>query len=335
MSFPECLVSVVVPVLNEAACLPRLVQELRAACDGLPYAFEFLFVDDGSTDETVAVLAELHHEDERICYLALARNFGHQAALSAGLEHATGDVVITMDGDLQHPPRLIPQLLEQWQAGFDVVNTLRCTTADSGPLKQLCSRAFYRVFNGLANLHIEPGSADFRLLARPVVDALNRTAERHRFYRGLVPWVGFRQTCVAFHAPPRWAGRAKFTFLRSLRFALDGITSFSYYPLRLMTLFGLLVVCLTFLYGAWSLAAHLLGGYTVPGWTSLQLSMLFLGGCQILGIGLLGEYVGRIFEQVKGRPLYVVRAGEGLPDVPGPRRPARARLVAVAPDADE
>jgi len=322
------LISVVIPVLNEADCLSKLYEELRLVCDPLPYDFEFLFVDDGSTDQTGEMLAGLRQGDERICYLLLSRNFGHQAALSAGLNHADGDAVIMMDGDLQHPPQLIPLLLECWRNGYDVVNTLRIETEGIHPFKRLCSSLFYRVFNWAANISLKPGSADFRLLARPVVNVLNELPERHRFLRGLIPWMGFRQTVVEFTAPCRWAGQSKYNFLRSLRFALDGITAFSFYPLRRLTILGWLITLASLLYGVYALTAHLLGRGTVPGWTSLLLCILFFGGCQLLVAGVLGEYIGRILEQVKGRPLYISRESAGISSLnrdrsepPGASRP--------------
>ncbi len=301
------LVSVVVPGLNEARCLPALHEELRRVCDPLNFRFEFLFVDDGSTDETPQVLADLRAKDPRVRYLVLSRNFGHQAALSAGLDHAAGQAVIMMDGDLQHPPALIPELLQQWQGGYDVVNTRRRETADVSPLKRLLSRLFYKVFNWLANVQIHPGTADFRLLARPALDALNSLPERPRFLRGLVPWLGFRQTYVEFTAPPRWAGQPKYNFWRSLRLAMEGITAFSLYPLRRLALFGWFIILLSLIMALWALFDHLILHVTVPGWTSLIICVLFLGGCQLLTLAVLGEYVGRILEQVKGRPLYIVR----------------------------
>ncbi len=329
MAAKAALVSVVIPMLNEAECLPKLFEELRRHCDGLAYRFEFLFVDDGSTDATPAVLAGLHQRDARVRYLRLSRNFGHQAALSAGLAHAAGDAVVMMDGDLQHPPALIPALLEKFEAGYEVVNTVRRETAEAGPLKRFCSRLFYRVFNWAASVRIEPGGADFRLLARPAVDALNELPEVHRFLRGLVPWLGFRQTAVEFDAPRRFAGRPKYTFGKSLRFALEGITAFSYYPLRRAAVFGWVMAVAGFGYGLAAVAAYFLTRATVPGWTSLLACMVFLGGCQLLVTGVLGEYLGRVLEQVKGRPLYIIREAVGLAVVPA------RRLGGAAVSADD
>jgi dolichol-phosphate mannosyltransferase len=249
----------------------------------------------------------------------LSRNFGHQAALSAGLAHAVGDAVVMMDGDLQHPPALIPDLLKQWRAGFDVVNTIRRDAGHVGLLKRWLSRCFYRAFNWLANVQIEPGAADFRLVSRPVLDVLNGLPERPRFLRGLVPWLGFRQTHVEFTAPPRWAGRAKYSFGRSLRLALEGITAFSYYPLRRLAVFGWFVMIAGMAYGLWAVIAHVFLDRTEPGWTSLMACVLFFGGVQLVALGVIGEYVGVILGQVKSRPLYIIRqaVGEAPPAVGG------------------
>jgi polyisoprenyl-phosphate glycosyltransferase len=305
-------VSIVIPAYNEAPCLGKLHEELRAACDSLPFRFEFIFVNDGSSDPTTDVLAQLRAGDDRVRYLVLSRNFGHQGALSAGLAFAAGDAVIMMDADLQHPPSLIPLLLEQWQSGYEVVNTIRLDTDQSTWTKKLWSRAFYGVFRTLTGLPLEPGSADFRLMGRAPIDALNSLPERHRFIRGLVPWLGFHQTSVAFHAPARGAGRPKYTFRRSLRLAVDGVTSFSLYPLRMVTLFGLAVAAVSFGYGLVARSAELLGGPTVQGWTSVMIALHFFGGCQLATLGVIGEYLGRTLEQVKGRPLYVLRSTCGF-----------------------
>jgi dolichol-phosphate mannosyltransferase len=305
-------VSIVIPAYNEAPCLGKLHGELAVACESLPYEFEFLFVNDGSTDDTDRVLGELRTGDDRVRYLVMSRNFGHQGALSAGLAYAVGDAVIMMDGDLQHPPSLIPRLLECWEAGYEVVNTVRLDTEDGSLRKKLLSRGFYWVFKILTGFPIDPGSADFRLMAREPVDALNSLPERHRFIRGLVPWLGFRQTKITFQAPSRWAGRPKYTLRRSLRLALDGVTAFSLYPLRLVAVFGLLVMAASFAYGSFALVWQLLGGQTVRGWTSLMICVHFFGGCQLATIGILSEYLGRTLDQVKGRPLFIVRSACGI-----------------------
>ncbi len=306
------LVSVVIPELNEEECLPRLHAELCRACDPLPYRFEFLFVDDGSTDRSVEVLEELRRADPRVRYVALSRNFGHQAALSAGLAHAAGDAVITMDGDLQHPPNLIPQLLARWREGFEIVNTVRLETEGISPLKRLFSACFYRTFNWITSVRIEPGGADFRLMSRQVVNEIIALPERHRFLRGIVPWIGFHQAKISFQAPKRYGGRPKLSFFRNLRFALDGLTAFSFFPLRLMSIAGWSLTFLSMLYGIYAVLVHFLLGTTEPGWTSIIVCVVFFSGFQLAMMGMMGEYIGRISEQVKGRPLYVVRRAVGL-----------------------
>jgi polyisoprenyl-phosphate glycosyltransferase len=305
-------ISVVIPIYNEAPCLGKLYDELTAVCDPLPHEFEFLFVNDGSTDATEDVLAELRRADARIRYLVMSRNFGHQGALSAGLKFADGDAVIMMDGDLQHPPKLIPRLIACWEAGSDVVNTVRLDTAKSPVAKKVLSHAFYAIFRLLTGFPIEAGSADFRLMSRETVDVLNSLNERHRFIRGLVPWLGFRQARVTFQAPARWAGQPKYTFRRSLRLALEGVTAFNLYPLRLVTVFGLIVIAASLLIGARAIFGPLPGDPTVSGWTSLMIVVAFFGGCQLATTGILGEYLGRTLDQVKGRPLYIVRSSCGI-----------------------
>jgi glycosyltransferase involved in cell wall biosynthesis len=332
-------ISIVIPAYNEAPCLGKLHEDLAAVCDSLPYHFEFLFVNDGSTDETDEVLAQLRSRDVRVRYLVLSRNFGHQGALSAGLAFAAGDAVIMMDGDLQHPPSVIPRLIECWEAGFEVVNTIRVDTEDSSLRKKLFSRAFYWVFKALTGFPLDPGSADFRLMSRDPVDALNGLPERHRFIRGLVPWLGFRQTNVTFRASPRWAGRPKYTFRRSLRLALEGMTAFSLYPLRLVAVFGLFVMAASFGYGLFALCWQALGGQTVKGWTSLIICVHFFGGCQLATIGILSEYLGRTLDQVKGRPVFIVRSACGAARssgheneaIPAPHFPKSTARMASAP----
>ncbi|MFO0957272.1 MAG: glycosyltransferase family 2 protein [Isosphaeraceae bacterium] len=328
------MVSVVVPAYNEAPCLPRLHESLRLACDPLPFDFEFLFVDDGSRDDTADVLDRLAQADDRVRPLSLSRNFGHQAALTAGLEHAEGDAVIMMDGDGQHPPEVIPLLLDRWRDGFEVVNTVRLDTAGGSYFKAACSDAFYRVFRRLTGLPISPGSADFRLLDRQALDALNSLPERHRFIRGLVPWIGFRQAQVEFHAPERFAGRSKYTFSRSLRLAIEGMTAFSLYPLRLVTMFGWFVMAFSMAYGLFALFNSLVTGSVIRGWTSLILCVLFFGGGQLVALGIVSEYLGRTLDQVKGRPVYLVRQARGKPRRALPAPHLRRRLPGLRSNAD-
>jgi dolichol-phosphate mannosyltransferase len=306
------LVSVIIPGLNEALNLPALHAELRRVCDPLPFRFEWVFVDDGSTDGTPEVLAGLRRGDEGVRFVVLSRNFGKEAALSAGLAHAAGDAVILMDSDLQHPPALIPELVRRWQEGYEIVNTVRLGIADVSGLKRLTAWAYRKVFNWLAASPMPPGSNDYRLLGRAAVDVLNGLPERRLFLRGLVPWLGFPQTSVEFTAGPRHAGRTKYTLVPSLRLALDTITAFSFYPLRRLALLGGLVTAASVVYAAWLLGRFLITGGAVDAWAVLLTCILFFGGCQLLTLGVVSEYVGRVLEQVQGRPTYVIRAAVGV-----------------------
>jgi dolichol-phosphate mannosyltransferase len=333
MMVPRTLISVVIPVFNESACLPRLHQQLASACDGLADSFEFLFVDDGSTDATDQVLSDLCQQDARVRCLRLSRNFGHQAAISAGLAHAAGDAVIMMDGDLQHPPELIPLLVERWRDGFDIVNTVRLETAKITRTKRFFSACFYRIFNLLADVRIEPAAADFRLMSRAAVDVLSSMAERHRFLRGLVPWLGFNQTQLEFKAPERWAGRSKFDFKRNIHLALEGITAFSPCPLRWALVAGALTAVGSLGLGLISLGILVWGRASTAGWVAVAAFAGLFESVQLLGLGLLGEYVGRTLEQVKGRPQYIVRGQKGFPSSPSGENVIPAPHFALERDA--
>lgn len=309
--------SVVVPLYNEeenvAALLARLVPAAAAAS---PRA-ELIFVDDGSADRTAAKIAEAARTVEipaRV--IRLARNFGHQAALFAGLEHARGDAVVTLDGDLQHPPELIATLVEHWRRGADVVQTIRREPADSNPLKRAGSSLFYRLLSAVSRWRVTPGAADFRLLSRPALDAFLQCRERCRFNRGLVHWIGFTCVEVPYDAAPRHAGRTKYSFRAMTHLAGDAIFSFSSWPLRVAGLAGGAVSVLAAAYLLFVLAARIFRPeITQPGWTSVVAAVLVLGGVQLIVLWILGEYVGRLYEEVKQRPIYIMR-----PDAGGPTR---------------
>ncbi|MBX3438642.1 MAG: glycosyltransferase family 2 protein [Planctomycetaceae bacterium] len=306
------LVSVVIPVFNEEGNIRALYNELRRVTDELFYRFEWIFVDDGSSDHTVEIIAQLHEEDASVKLVRFARNFGHQAAITAGMEYAAGDAVITMDADLQHPPALIPELLRQWKLGFEVVLTQRVESKQAGLFKKVTSGGFYWLMNRCMDRPILPGGADFRLMDRKVVDQLNSLQERSRFMRGLISWVGFRQIAIPYVAEPRFAGVSKYTVRKMLRFATDGLTSFSIFPLRIATYLGLLAALSGLPYALWAVWTRLFTDTAAPGWASLIVSILFLGGVQLICLGVLGEYVGRIYEEVKCRPLYIARDTMGL-----------------------
>ena len=307
--------SLVIPAYNEAEVLPLLHERLTAVMGGLGEPYEILVVDDGSRDRTPELLAEIATRDEHVKFLSLARNFGHQVALTAGLDHATGQAVITMDADLQHPPELLPELIAKWREGYEIVYTERQDTADAGLVKRLTSRLFYGAINRASATQIPLNAADFRLLDRQVVDSLARLPERARFLRGLIAWVGYRQTVVPFEAPERAAGTTKYTFRKMLRFAVDAVTSFSSLPLRVAGYLGFLTSFAGFGLGAVTIYQKIfVPDRNLPGYTTIVVLILFLGGLQLLSLGIIGEYIAKIYEEVKGRPLYLVRQAVGFRD---------------------
>lgn len=307
-------IAVVMPAFNEAGCLPELHERLaRMATAESGYRFEFLFVDDGSSDESLAVLRELGARDPRVRYLSLSRNFGHQAALSAGLDHADGDAVIFLDADLQHPPELIPQLLREWEKGAQVVNTARAPSADLSIFKRATSAGFYRLINLIGSVRIQPDGADFRLLDRQAADGLRAVRERSRFIRGLVQWIGYRQAVVEYKPDRRFAGRSRFSPGKMLRLALDGIYSFTNLPLQLATFLGLSSAVAGFVYAVYALYLKLVVGTAIQGWTSLLLVVLLMGGVQLITLGILGAYVARIYQEVRARPIYLIKESSVRP----------------------
>jgi len=307
MAVPRHKLSIVCPAFEEEEVLPRFHAELCAALAPIEteYDIEILYIDDGSRDGTLAFMRYLAAGDPRIRYLSFSRNFGQQAALTAGMEHAHGDMVITLDSDLQHPPSLIPALVEQWRIGHDVVLTFREDDPRLSQFKRLSSRAFNAVMRWLSDTPVSSAASDYRLLSRKAVDALLRLHEKHRFLRGMVNWLGFRTTTVAFHPSSRGAGATKYTLRRMLALAVDAMLSFSKLPLRLSLLLGALFLVLGSGQALLTLGRALFGvldGYQVV------LSALFLvGGAILCSLGIVGEYVGRIYEQVKGRPLYLLK----------------------------
>ena len=310
-----------IPLFNEEGNVGELAARTRRILEHLPGSpvFELCFVNDGSTDGTLPALRRLAAAHDDIVVIDLARNFGHQLAATAGLDAARGDAVILMDGDLQDPPELIPQFVEQWRAGYDVVYAVRRTRRGETPFKLLTAKVFYRVIKSLTNVSIPVDTGDFRLMSRRVVNALGRTRERHRFLRGLVSWVGYRQIGIPYDRAERHSGTTKYPISKMLAFAIDGITSFSEAPLRLSTFVGFATSGFAFVYAAVVLLLKFLH-LNYPGYTSMMLAILFMGGVQLVGIGILGEYVGRIYNEIKARPLYlvadVVRGGERVPVAP-------------------
>jgi dolichol-phosphate mannosyltransferase len=306
-SYATPTLSVVVPVLNESDNLAPLLQRLQPALAALDPGYEIIFVGNGSLDDTAGRVQRLAAQDPRVRLLRMSRNFGHQAALVAGLEHARGAAVITMDGDLQHPPEVIAALVAQWQAGHEVVQAVRREPADASVLKRTGSRSFYWLLSALTRLSVTPGAADFRLLSRAAVDAFLACRERCRCNRALVQWIGFSYTEVLYDAEPRYAGQTKYSYRALFHLAADAIFSFSTWPLRLAGLAGGVVSLAAAGYLLFILWTRLFTDHVPPGWSSILAAVLILGGVTLVVLWILGEYVGRLYEEVKHRPIYIVR----------------------------
>jgi polyisoprenyl-phosphate glycosyltransferase len=303
-------ISFVVPVFNEASAIPLFLasmQEVWQALEAQNFAIELLFVNDGSTDATLDVLRDARRDNRRIAIIDLSRNFGKEAALTAGLDEADGDAVIPMDVDLQDPPEVVLHLVRKWTEGYETVVAHRCDRSNDGFLKRQSAYVFYKFHNLVADTPIQENVGDFRLLDKVVVSALRRLPERQRFMKGLFAWVGFRTASVEYERRPRMAGASKFSVWKLWNLALDGIMSFSTVPLRAWSYIGGLISLLAFLYMIFIVSRTILRGIEVPGYASLLVVVLFLGGIQLIGIGILGEYLGRVYREVKQRPTYIVR----------------------------
>ena len=301
----KTLLSVVIPIFNEGGLLPELYSRLKNVLNQLPVFYEIIFVDDGSQDTSYSFLQSLTEKDSGVKVIRLSRNFGHQLAITAGMDYCTGDVVVIMDGDLQDPPELIPKLIEKWKEGFDVVYAVRKKRKGERFLKLITAFFYYRIFRWITKVQIPADTGDFRLISQRALSELRKLRESHRLIRGMVSWVGFRQTGIEYERDRRYAGKTKFSWIKMGRFALDGITSFSNVPLRMATVLGFIVSFFSLIK-----IGELLYSYyyksLVPGWASIMVAVLFLGGVQLITIGIIGEYIGRIHEEVKNRPLYLI-----------------------------
>ena len=306
------LISIVIPVFNEDSNIHELYRRLGKVVMTLDDSYEVIFVDDGSKDRTLDLLKEICDKDKQVKVVSFSRNFGHQIAITAGMEYASGDAVIVMDADLQHPPEVIPQLLTQWEKGFEVVSTIREDVKDIGPFKKLTASLFYKILNRISDTAIQENAADFRLVDRKVITALQTINERGRFVRGLISWVGFNQTFIKFVADERYAGTTKYSFKKMLKFALDGITTFSTLPLRIATHLGIIATIIPLPYAIHAIYLRLFTNRAVAGWASILVAVVFLGGVQLITIGIIGEYIARIYDEVKGRPLYIIREMTGF-----------------------
>ena len=304
---PQPLVSLVVPFHDEQENVRALHARLCVVLDGAGLTWELVCVNDGSQDGTLPALIRLATEDARVRVYDLSRNFGKEAALTAGLDQARGEVAIPLDADLQDPPELIPAMITKWREGFDVVNAVREAREGEGWLKQATAHWFYRVMNGLSAIEIPRDTGDFRLLSRAALDALRQMPERRRFMKGMFVWVGFPTASITYRRARRHAGRTSWNYWRLWNFALEGITSFSQVPLRIASYVGVAVALLSLLYALFLIIRTLIFGNLVSGYPSLMVAILFLGGVQLVALGVIGEYIGRIYEETKQRPIYIIR----------------------------
>lgn len=300
------LLSIVIPAYNEQEVLPEFHRRVTEVLSGISMDAEFVYVNDGSSDSTLQVLHGLCEKDERVAVVDLSRNFGKEIALTAGLHKANGDAVVVIDADLQDPPELIPKLLEEWRNGYDVVYAKRMARSGETLLKKATAHVFYRFMQQIGRVKIPEDTGDFRVLSRRAVNALNTLNEYHRFMKGLFAWIGYKQKAVIYQRDPRFAGETKWNYWKLWNFAIEGITSFTTAPLRIATYIGLLTALGAFAYGTYMIIETLLYGNPVAGYPSLIVIILFLGGVQLTAIGVIGEYLGRIFNETKQRPLYFV-----------------------------
>lgn len=306
------VVSIVAPVYNEEVILPELYRRVTTVMQDAGVSYELVLVNDGSRDRSLEIMRELHEQDPRVKIVNFSRNFGHQVAITAGTDYARGDAVIIIDADLQDPPEAILDLIERWREGYDVVYAVRAAREGETWFKEFTASLFYRLIAGITNVDIPLDTGDFRLMDHRVVDAMKQMREQHRFMRGLSSWVGFKQTGVEYVRRQRYAGKTKYPFRKMLKFAIDGITSFSYLPLQLATYFGFFIAALSLVGIVVAIVLRLFGQTPLYGQASTLVAVLFLGGVQLIFLGIIGEYLGRIYDEVKGRPLYIVAEALGF-----------------------
>ncbi len=332
-------ITVLIPILNEAQNLVELGRRLPHVLEPLGVRWRVLFIDDGSTDGSMELIRQLNLADGRFSAVSLSRNFGKEIAVAAGLKHATGDACIIMDADLQHPPEVLSAFVEKWNDGYDVVYGQRINRETDGPVYRLFARFFYRLFNFLVDSDIPKHAGDFRLLSRRAVDAMNQLGERARFNKGLYAWIGFKSAAVPYTVADRQHGRSKWRFRKLVSFAIDAMTSFTTIPLRVWSLLGLAISIMAMIYSAAFLVRTLIFGADIPGFPTLIISVMFFSGAQLISLGIMGEYLGRVYNEVKARPLYIVaeRVGVGAPlhkDAEGPAATEPAGRVPDGPVPD-
>ncbi len=310
MSMPsssEMLISIVVPAFNEQDVLQEFHKRLTEEIDPLPYNFEIIYINDGSIDDTLSIIQTLRESDSRIAVIDLSRNFGKEIALIAGFDHVHGQAAISIDADLQHPPQLIPEMVEKWQEGFDIVYAVRDSREDEGFLKRIMANIFYRIFSLVGRSGVS-NSSDYRLFSRRALDALIKLREQHRFMKGLSSWIGFSQISISYQPDQRYAGSTKWSFYALWNLSLEAITSSTIIPLKLASFIGLLTAVAAIVYAVIVVLKKIIFGDPVPGYPSLMVIILFLGAVQLITIGILGEYLGRVFDETKERPLYFLKS---------------------------
>jgi len=301
------MISIITPIYNEVESIPELYQRVRTTMESTGQSWELLMVDDGSSDRSAQIIKQLSREDDCVRPVIFARNFGHQIAVTAGLDFSRGDAVIIMDSDLQDPPELIPEMIKKWQEGYEVVYAYRTEREGESWFKLFTAKTFYRIIYKITDVDIPLDTGDFRLLDRQVVNVINQMRERHRFLRGMSVWVGFNQTGVPYKRAARFAGETKYPLRKMVKFASDAITSFSYFPLQLATYLGFFAAGLSILAIPFVIALRLAGAQAFLGQATTLIAVLFLGGVQLISLGILGEYIGRLYDEAKGRPLYIVK----------------------------
>lgn len=312
LDFLDMKISLIIPAYNEEGNIKEIYDQMTKTMKEINYDYEIIFINDGSIDNTEKCIIDIFENDKKIKLISFTRNFGHQAALIAGYNNCSGDVAITMDCDLQHSPELIKNLIERWKKGFEIVHTKRIDHNQKNIIKKYASKYFYKLFSYLSNIPIEEGSADFRLIDKKVVERINNLKENDIFLRGMFHWFGFKSTYLEYLPGERFSGTTKYTLRKMIKFALSGMTSFSTVPLRIATIIGFCISFLSFIYMIYVLYSAFFVKDVITGWTSLLLSVLFLGGIQLISVGILGEYIGRIFLEMKERPRYIARLKMGM-----------------------
>jgi len=300
-------ITIVIPLYNEAGNIEKLLEELNINTNKLPYLFNYLFIDDGSKDESLIIIKKLSETNSKIKYIEFSKNFGHQLALKAGLDNSYSDAVISMDADLQHPPNIIPKLIKEWENGYDVVFTIRKEDKKLSYFKRKTSKYFYKTINYLAQIKIEEGAADFRLMDKKVVSEFRKFNEKELFVRGLVSWLGFKQLGIVYEPHTRYSGSSKYTLKKMLNFAIQGITSFSIKPLYLTIYFGAIISIISILFYVFYLFYSFYNHTAISGWASLISTVIFFGGLNLTVLGIIGIYIGKMFMQTKNRPNYIIR----------------------------